>query len=885
MKARNLLIIVLDGILLFSFFIQSLLIGCLIIYGHIPVSAKWANQQLLERRSDGFHIQAKSFRLKLWQKIELIDLKIYHNEIKNPLLEAVSAEIHYSVHTDKERPFSLNELVLTNGALIMPAVYAPDGKRTTVLENLSLHLSLTRQEIRIDSLAAKHEDIYLRGSIEWPVSTQRKKEKTSIEQFYQLLATAIKEKATFSPFIQPTLEFALSAGWDRLIDVSLTLSCKQLKHSGISGSYFSLSTDFVFDENALTTQSPLLLSAREMTFAKPEVFAENVTAYIKPDKWPGIFEGILPQFEISSHRLTTYGIELHAPQITIEPSAFPVLRFSGTTCGLDGSARFSGVFNSNDRSGKIKANGGINIFDLLPDPLVSQLPELTFGSTPFYNLSVLLDKEFEIINASFYANFKNLTADELHFDNIITAGYYCEDTLNFETIHVDRRDQWVDGTFQMNTLTQDFRIFLLGSILPKQYNPLLPKWWSDIFEDLSFDPETPGYGDFAVYCSMKKNGETSLFGQAQANNLKYKDASFDACQLIVRSRRNYVEIDDIDARAGGGRATGKLGITSARRPQKGLVSVRYNFNGSLPVEVISKSLGGEIADVLDSFELAELPDVQVDGVVFNEKFQEYADKSSVNLQAKVNAPLTFKDTPLDYLNFKLFGQDSNTHLREVQFGYAGGAANAMIDILNTEDAKEQICFKLNLKNANQAKAIQHLPSLKDGKQQTTPDNQDAARISGQVDLNLHAKGPLSDAYGFEGYGDLEVRNKKLGAIQLLGPLSELLKNTFFNFTSFNLDRMNAVFTVDREKLRISKLEINGPRTRISADGTLQLTDQALDMDVNVNLFANVGRSDSIINTAGRFLVSPLPNLLSFTLTGTVQDQKVRSRLDPRNLIQ
>ena len=191
-------------------------------------------------------------------------------------------------------------------------------------------------------------------------------------------------------------------------------------------------------------------------------------------------------------------------------------------------------------------------------------------------------------------------------------------------------------------------------------------------------------------------------------------------------------------------------------------------------------------------------------------------------------------------------------------------------------------------DTNQAKAIQNLPSAsKEAEDPLTPSplkKEDPARVSGQVDLNLHAKGPLSDIYGFEGYGDMEVRNEALGSIQLLGPLSELLKNTLFNFTSFNLDRMDAVFEVDREQLVITDLDINGPRTRIWADGTFQLPDQALDMDVKVSLFANVGKAESTMNAIGRAIASPLPNLLSFKLTGTIDDQKVRSKFDPRNLI-
>lgn len=886
-KAVTLIIIGLDFLLLASFLAQSLIIGCLIAYGYIPISAKWANQQLQEMQLDGFHLQADSFRLKLWQKIELIGLKIYHGEINDPILKAVSTEVQFSFKKHESYQIDLTKLVVTNGTLIMPAIYAPDGKPTKVLEHATFHLSPTEHCIQINSFVAKHEDIYLRGSIEWPVRQKQPKEKASVKQLYQLIASALKEKEKISPFIQPTLEFALSTRLDNSIDVSLILSCEQLKHPRITGSYFSLSTDFALNEGNLNPQAPLLLRAREITFADLDIFAEDIAANITTEKWPGIFKGILPEFEVSTNRLTVNQVELNAPRIMVEPSAFPILQFSGTTCGLEGSAVFSGAFNSTDKSGQINANGRIDIFNLFPDSLVEKLPTLKFGSTPFYNLSVDFNQGFEIRDVNFHINVKDLTANELYFDNIITRGYYREGILNFEDIHIDRKNQWVDGAYYLDTQTKDFQISLLGSVLPKQYNSLLPKWWSNVFKDLHFNAKTPGRGDFVIHGNAQKGSKIALFGHVQATNLAYKEAFFDACELIVRGRQNYIEIHDINARVGEGRATGNLGFTTAIKPQKGLISVRYNFDATLPIEVASKSLGGDIANVLGNFELTELPHVQVDGVVFNKKFKEYADKDSVRLQAKVDAPLKFKGTPLDHLKFRLIGQSSDIYLRDVLFGYADGTANAIIDILSTEDVTKEMCFKLSLKEANQAKAIQNIPgSNKTESPLTSPqeENKDLARISGLVDLNLHAKGPLSEIYGFEGYGNMEVRNEALGAIQLLGPLSELLKNTLFRFTSFNLNRMDVVFEIDQKQLVITDLGINGPRTRISAEGTFQLPDQALDMDVKVSLFANVGSPDSAINAFGRAIASPLPNLLSFKLTGTVQDQKVRSKFDPRNLI-
>jgi hypothetical protein len=95
--------------------------------------------------------------------------------------------------------------------------------------------------------------------------------------------------------------------------------------------------------------------------------------------------------------------------------------------------------------------------------------------------------------------------------------------------------------------------------------------------------------------------------------------------------------------------------------------------------------------------------------------------------------------------------------------------------------------------------------------------------------------------------------------------------------------MFATFRIDKDRIIFNALRIDGPQTRISADGTLAARDQSLDMRVKVNLFANVGGPDSTFRKIGELLTEPLPNLLDFQLGGTVHKQKWRSTYDPRNL--
>jgi hypothetical protein len=773
----------------------------------------------------------------------------------------------------------------------MPAVYAPNGKRTAILERVAFHLTPTEGLIRIDSFAALHDDIRLRGSIDWPLGQTMARNDAAIippiENFYKLIAKSLTEKKRFSPFIEPTLEFALTAQESDLVDVSAHLSCQHLKYEHATGTDFSLKADFTIQNGEFTPMSPLLLQAEEITIPRFDFSANAITAHIAVEQWSDLLNGNWPNFEISAHRISTHRIELKSPQVKISPSNFPELKFSGSTSGLNGGVAFSGQLNSNNQSGEIHANGSVDLFTLFPKSALAKLPTLSFGSTPYYDLSVQLREGFQLEKTSFRINAHQITANDLTFDHILAEGSYHEDTLKLDKVLIDRDQQWINATFQLNYTSNEFKLALFGAALPNQYGSILPTWWDNIFKDIKFDSKSMSYGDFMIHGRSTPQRDTFFFGHASATNLAYKKAHIDKAELIVRGRGNYVELDNITAQSGKGWAKGSIGFTSAPFPSNGLRSVRYEFDSLMPLQIASKIFGGQVAKIISDFEVPQLPKVKLKGVMFNDSDARYGNEDALHLEADIRSPITFHNTPFDYLHFKLYNHQKNIFLRDVEFGYADGTGTATIDILGDQHIKHLLRFQLSLKNANQAKAIDQIPSFNDSKSDLTPKRDDAdkqAKSTGTLDLNLHAEGPLDNMYQFDGYGDFKIINNQLGSIQLLGPLSSLLQNTRLNFTSFNLNQMAAAFKIDQTLLHINELTIDGPRTQIWAEGTLKIPDQALDMKVSVSLFANMGNPNSAISTFRKLITSPLPNLLIFHLTGTLHDQKIRSQFDPRNFI-
>ena len=889
-KGITLLELFFDLILLLLFSALTFVAGCLLIYGYIPIPSEWANRILVEKSAGGIHIQADRFRLKLNGELQLGGIQVYSERIHDPIVEADTAAINYELWADGALQFNATGLVVSNGTLHLPAVYAPDGKRTPILERMAFHLTPSEQLLRVDSFAAMHEDIRLRGTIEWPLGTLRTDPESSdpIGRFYQLIAAALKEKERFSPFIQPTLAFDLHALGNDSVQISTRLSCRELKHADATAKDFSLDAVIQLKDGTLTSKSPLRLRAKALDLPRFNVSALSLVGHIAEQEWTGLLRGAWPEFEIAANQLTVHGIELETPKVIISPKSFPEVHFSGSTNGLKGAVACSGTLNTANQSGRIHAQGSVDLISLIPQATLEKLPTFHFESPPHYDLSVHLNEGFAIDSAEFKINNHNLTANGVTFDHILAEGSFANGVVELKDIFAQRGQQWLDATFSLDHSTRDYQAALISSAIPNQYNALLPKWWTSIFRDFKFSSNSTGRGDFIIHGNTKVRAAKLYWGHATMSNISYKEVPLDRGELIVRGRGRYVELHQLEATSGEGWARGNLAFTSRKDAIKAPVSVRYDFESAMPLDAAQKLFGGSVRALINDFEVTELPYVTLSGVNFNKAYLEYTGRTRLDLKAVAQAPVTFKRVPLDHLQFTLHKRQGITHLRDVAFGYANGTGSSEIDILTPQNHDNELRFKLSLDDANQARALRNLPTLgpveTDLKHSKANHKDQPTEENGHVDLRLHARGPLDNLYQYNGYGELTVSNEKLGAIQLLGPLSKLLQKTPLKFTSFNLNTMKAKFEIAQNELRISRLQIDGPQTQIKAKGTMQLKDQALDMRVRVNLFANLGNPDSPLRKVTGVFSRPLKNLLEFDLSGTLQKQKLRSLFDPRNLI-
>ena len=877
-----------DATISLIFIAQAFVVACLLIYGYLPIPSEWGNQLITKNLSPGIILRVDEIRLRPDASIELVGIELRSVNIKQSLFQADAAELELKWQGFDKAP-SAENLLLTGGTLFAPSVYSPDGYHSPLLERVAFRFVQADDNWKVDRFAALHENIRLRGSFDLPAFKEDSAEaldiNVAINTFYAQAAILSQQKKYISYFLAPTVDFKSSNLDTNTQQIELRITSRQMQHAEANAEKLQLSGVIQLSEGKLILVSAPRLTAHHLEVPRFDLTAQSLSAEFPHDDFDDLISGKWPRLKLTAKQLNIQNFKLVAPILQVDSKAYPLLSFHGSTGSLEGAIDLSGQLNAQKWSGQVQARGCLDLVTLIPKEFTEKIPKIVFETLPYYELKLDFDDGFDLSHADLKAQVKALRIDELTFDHVNAHASYANGLFVIEDLYLRRQQQWLDLTFSLDTTSFDYRGSLIGSAVPYDYNSLLPSWWASIFENVDFSHSDYNLSDFTIYGNTQRQSPDLYYGYAEASKVSYKGVVFDEAELIVRGRGSYCELHDLSVRKGQDWARGDIAFASKRDEVKSAASIRLDMEAQFPLAEAAKLFKSDIATVITDFKTTSPPLIQLEAAIFNKAYSEYVDKSHIDLTASLDHPLTFKDVPLDHLSFKLFGRSKVTHLREIKLGYADGHASAMIDIFMPVESKNSLRYALALKDADQKQAIRDLPQFDhiedslEGTNTTKPRREDA-----RIDLNIRGQGPTEDPFKHKGFGHFEIRNDQLGTIQLLGPLSKILQNTQLSFTSFNLNNMHGDFLYKDDLVTFDPLRIDGDRTQIDTPGTLCLSDQKLNMNVEVKLFGNAGNPSSKLRKIGDLITKPIPNLLQFELTGTLKDQKLRSFYDPRNLI-
>ena len=887
--------VLLQAFLFAALLLQGLIAYYLITVGHIPLPTTAVNKWLREHPHEAYYIQGNAFGLNPNGIIQIKEARLLKEEVGKPIAAAEHLRIE---------PLSRTQLGLKisvyRGTLFYPTGQAASDPPRPALAKLGLSLVLNpgAGEILVEALTAQYGSLQIKGRARLntaDLQTLSKREATSGDPLQALLED-LEQRAEIKHLLQKTQEPLLCIHLDKdeaappkpnpTLNLSFYLDTPSLKHEAMAFENIKVHGRASLAQNGITFDRAPHFQADRFSLAHYGIQIEQATGQMDATEALALASGRWPAFQVRADKISGFGKTCNNATLKLDQAEPGSVRLKAYAYGFGGCISFAGQLNTQDDSGWGTLQGNFNPALLLPEMDTYKLPELLINGPAHCKTALRWMSNFENPRVHTFAHFIQPSLNGVNFE-VASINATCDSNkLEINPLHFTRGAQRLELSYTQNLRSHTYALSTKGRIIPDQYNPFMPRWWKNIFnEDLSFNDQSRVEGDCVVYGKTDKFSTDFYYGQFQASKLAYQNVPVDQGQLTLRGRNRYTEIHQLDARSGTHWIKGDIHFTGFPDEIPASAAIRYDLKGVLPLEKLRQLLPPKTAQNLDAFQSPHAPHLHLRATQFREDdYPQFKDLSHLYLEVDADAPLTFHNLNLEHLRFNLHARDSRLMLRQLDFGLAGGNGTGAMDRSEVATIRDpQLRLDLELTGADYST----VRALFIDFEKTPPSEAVRPRVpsnkDGILDLKVQSEGSAKNLYAHSGFGRVTLAHENLAQIQLLGPLSMILEKTPLGFTSLTLNQMESDFALADGFIKLSPLKITGPQATIEANGTLQMAEQNLDLVVGVNLIGNLNKK---FNPLWRLTdaINPLNYLMQFRITGTLDNQTIRSLYDPRNLL-
>ena len=524
----------------------------------------------------------------------------------------------------------------------------------------------------------------------------------------------------------------------------------------------------------------------------------------------------------------------------------------------------------------IKAYINLNI---LQKGYIPELDTLNIKSfyPSFVDVEIFLGKKFNLLSARGLLQIEPTTINSTSLEYLRSDFQLLNQRLTTNnSLKINDRTSFINTVFEMES--EDYSCSFRGSNFSSDFNSILPKWWQNTFKDFSYNDDTKCLHDFSIYGSTESPAQNFLIGSVQTENLDYKGILVKYADLLVINKNYCTEITLKDLKTQQGKAEGVIKITKKADGFNKPESVRTKLKSELTLKTAEKLFGSNTQKILSNFESPNTHSIDFESVFFNPHYTQHKGKSYYNLFIKRTNPILFFSRPFDQLTAKIYGRNNQHFIRSAHAEFAGGQLIFEADILETSSTDPQLRIHLNLSDCD------YKQSIKDTFQNEFTNTPIEESVRLDLDLTLKSQGSLLDFTQHNGYGNLTINGPGLGKIHLLGPFSKALDQLNISIGVFSLNHLESNFLIQKEWINVRNLEIDGKESHVFGKGRISIPNQNINFKMEVDLLKNKNLSFSKLGSLGKIL-NPVAKIFNFTVTGTLQDQKWRSALDPRNLFE
>lgn len=608
--------------------------------------------------------------------------------------------------------------------------------------------------------------------------------------------------------------------------------------------------------------------------------AHDLWLHLATDWDPTILSVTPTRLTLASRRVSAQGINFDSARIHASLVGAPVIQAHGTLRVGGGEWSFATDVDATNGAGRVTLAGevGDQTLQLAADKIGFDVPSiLSWSQRPALTAELMLGPGGKPLSAAADLSTGPVVARWVPLDATSAHVTWENHQLRADKIHLRRGNSRAFGSYEMNTADTRFRFLLNGQLVPGDINGWFRDWWPQLFAMFDFQAGPPR-ASVEVSGRWKAKLETQIFISADADDVTVKDIPMQRMRTRLFVRPGWVDVLNFISEREVGTVQGRFARQWHLPDSRRWTRLEIHAGGRSDLSPVPKLLRDSGETLIEPFAFTGPMELRLDGAISREDWGRPTTQN-FSFSGQTDDAWRYKNFPLRGVVFEGRQNNDQISIDEFTTGFGAGELKGKILLTGSGESKN-IGFDVNLENASLGRTIQDVvewSAARKGETAAAPTDFQKQMAAGELTLSLSAEGPADDPFDLEGTGSAAVYHPDLANLNLLGPLSALLKTTLLNFSTLQLSHANANFTLAGPRVTFPELKISGDRGALDASGTYLLDTKELNFTSRVRPFeGGEGLLDAVF--------TPFSSVLEVKLDGQLSKPRWTFVYGPTNIL-
>ena len=859
------------------------LVGLFVIYLHREITVPDFLLRRIERKLEFAQLSARFGRTACDPEGNLVleDVRLFGAGIVEPLASADALRLHMDFWAIATGGFDVHEIEVVNLRLDCPAIVSPSGASEPILDALYGTLIRDGNDWDLAQGVCSAGRVLVTGRLHWTArpgsGAARELPPDLVKSYCELSRRAAEALRRTEQLDSPRLKFSVTAAPDQPLraHVELTAARAELP-AGTTVEGLRFAAEAVGRRNAPVTLAVTAEAVRAATTGDLRIehpwLRTRGRLELEPLRWSG------DPLQFSAAGVTRGPDRADFPQGSVALNAWPAVQgeLAAMVRGSPIALAASGDWTT--RSGEATVAGTLTP-ELLNDAAKRAavwrgskiLARMEFSGPVGVHGKVRLAPGGKLAEARINGRIGTATVWGVTLEDTSAEMWTDGHRLRVEPVVLERPGTHVEGSYEMEFPSLDYRFLLHGRFFPDSITPWIGKGWGRFWADFAFGP-TPPLADADIRGRWKAPRFNSYYGWADVPAVTLRGVPLDRLQATFFIRPDHYDILAFEGRRGALAATGRFTRDDDPRRDGGAKSlprsIDFQVHSTLPLPDGARLFGEEGRRTVEPFVFAEPPTVDATGRL---RWDDQGLHDDVAVQVTAPGVFHFHQFPVEDPRIAFTMKEGTIDVPQIDAKLAGGRLTGKSTVTGPRTAR-QLTVEGQLLGAN----LEETTSIwRNYRLKTAPP--DAAPLppphnlgkDSLMDLRLHAAGPLDNLLALHGEGSLDVSHAELGGVELFGPLA----------VRFNTGR--ASFAIEEDKLRFTKLRLSGAVAVLEGKGRYTMPNSGLDFNVKLLPFHEA--SFPVFSLLGAVL-EPFAFALEVRVTGTLAKPDWYFVAGPTNLL-